>query len=311
MKKMLSVLVAITLLFTICIPAFAGANVDALGDAQQKEIATLVLSAINLGNKLDTTMERSAIVNTVVNGISDFAPYKAAYDSVDNSTAINTIVTVAVNAVKADVTDESVGFTSTNAAILITAITNAITSKVAPETTTQPTTPSTEPESGSQTVIYIVDLLAKLSYEQISDTLISLVGNKALTVADATIVINALYARGTITLEQRDALLKAIVSDEASTNVVDKFFQDYTPTDLSQLFRGFGDSIGKMTSALADLFRSASGGSGSGSTTTKPSGSGSSASDIPATGDYAIPAVAAIAVAAGLALVLTKKKKDD
>ena len=45
--------------------------------------------------------------------------------------------------------------------------------------------------------------------------------------------------------------------------------------------------------------------------TTKSSSSKSSTASIPKTGDVAIYAVAGVAVAAGLALVLTKKSKDS
>ena len=45
--------------------------------------------------------------------------------------------------------------------------------------------------------------------------------------------------------------------------------------------------------------------------TTKSSSSKSSTASIPKTGDVAIYAVAGVAVAAGLALVLTKKNKDS
>ena len=60
MKKVMSVLVVLSLLFTVCIPAFAGANVDALTGAQQKEIAGLVLAAVEKGNDPET--DRKSVV---------------------------------------------------------------------------------------------------------------------------------------------------------------------------------------------------------------------------------------------------------
>lgn len=302
MKKIISVLVIVSLMFVACIPAFAGANVDALTDTMQKEVATLVLESIEAGNDCETIKGRSAVKLAVINGIADYTPYKEAYDSGEES--ISAIVSLAITAVRADHE-----FSESAAAMLTTAITNAIIEKIDPEaTTTEPTNPDVTQGSSAEAPEYIVKLLTNLSYSQIESTLISLVGNQVITVDQAKAVADELKANGTITAEQKDKLYAAVVSPEAGTNVVDNFFDGYTPTDLAQLFRGFGDAIGQMTDALANLFRS---GSSSDEPTTTPNGSGSNPSDIPATGDYAIPAVAAVALVAGLALVLTKKKKDD
>ena len=102
--------------------------------------------------------------------------------------------------------------------------------------------------------------------------------------------------------------MKAITSDEASTGVLDEIFKGYTPSDLAQLFRGFGDAISTITSALAGLLKGNSNGGNGGNNN---GGNTSNPTDIPATGDYAIPAVAAVALVAGVALVLTRKKHDD
>lgn len=304
MKKTISVLVIVSLLFAACIPAFAGANVDALTDTMQKEVATLVLESIEAGNDCETIKGRSAVKLAVVNGITDYTPYKEAYESGEES--ISAIVSLAVTAVRADHE-----FSESAAAMLTTAITNAIIEEINPEAaTTEPAKPDVTQGSSAEAPKYIVQLLTNLSYTQIESTLISLVGNQVITVDQAKAVADELKANGTITAEQKDKLYAAVVSPEASTNIVDNFFDGYTTTDLAQLFRGFGDAIGQMTDALANLFRSGSSGD---EPTTDPNGSGtgSNPSDIPATGDYAIPAVAAVALAAGLALVLTKKKKDD
>ncbi len=304
MKKIMSVLVIVSLLFVACIPAFAGANVDALTDTMQKEVATLVLESIEAGNDCETIKGRSAVKSAVINGIADYTPYKEAYAGGEES--ISAIVSLAVTAVRADC-----GFSESAAAMLTTAVTNAIIEEIDPEaTTTRPSDSDTTAGSSAEAPKYIVQLLSNLSYSQIESTLITLVGNQVITSDQAKAVADELKSNGTITAEQRDKLYEAVVSPEASTNALDKFFDGYTTTDLAQLFRGFGDAIGQMTDALANLFRSDS----SNEEPTTSSGgsvSSSSSSEIPATGDYAIPAVAAVALAAGLALVLTKKKKDD
>ena len=320
MKKVLSVLIAISLSFAMVIPAFAGEKVDALTDAQQKEIATLVLDSINKGNDVETAMGRSSIKQDVIAGISDFSPYKIAYRA--NPDSIKFTVSLAITAVK-----EDVAFSDSAAGMLTTLISKAIADEVVPaETVTRPSgedngneeDPDTNVDVGTDTQ-YIVDLLSNLSYEKIRSVLVSLVGNGAITVDEAELIIKALYANGSITHEERNLLLEAIKSDEAQTNVVDNIFEGYTPTDLAQLFRGFGDAINYITSGLADLLRSAGSSNGGSETPDSPddgSNGGdtttpSNPTDIPPTGDYAIVSVAGVALAAGLVLVLTRKKKGN
>lgn len=306
MKKVMSVLIVLSLLFTVCVPAFAGANVDALTDAQQKQVADLVLASVEKGNDPETIMGRTVIKNNVLAGITDYSEYKAAYDS--DASSIRALVSEAVTAVKADA-----GFSESAAAALTTLITGAIIDKIdPPETTTGgTTTPSTPSEGLSDELQKYVDVLSKLNAKQIESVLVSLIGNKVITLDDGKAIVNELYKNKTITAEERDTIMAAISSDEATTGVLDEIFKGYTPADLAQLFRGFGDAISTITSALANLFKGGdngnnNGNNGSSSNTSNPT-------DIPATGDYAIPAVTAVALAAGVALILTRKKngKDE
>ncbi len=303
MKKVMSVLVVLSLLFTVCVPAFAGANVDALTDTQQKEIAGLVLAAVEKGNDPETIGGRNLIKSSVMSGIKDIAPYKTAYKS--DASSIKTLVSEAVTAVKADV-----GFSQSAAASLITLLTGAIIDVINPtETTTGGTTkPSTPDPELSEDLQKYVDVLSKLNAKQIESVLVSLIGNKVITVDDGKAIVNALYKNKTINAEEKETILKAITSDEASTGVLDEIFKGYTPSDLAQLFRGFGDAISTITSALAGLLKGNSNGGNGGNNN---GGNTSNPTDIPATGDYAIPAVAAVALVAGVALVLTRKKHDD
>lgn len=303
MKKVMSVLVVLSLLFTVCVPAFAGANVDALTDAQQKEIAGLVLAAVEKGNDPETIGGRNSIESSVIAGITDYSAYKTAYES--DAGSIKTIVSAAVTAVKDDA-----GFSKSAAASLTTLLTGGIIDVINPtETTTGgTTTPSTPDPELSEDLQKYVDVLSKLNAKQIESVLVSLIGNKVITVDDGKAIVNALYKNKTINAEEKETILKAITSDEASTGVLDEIFKGYTPSDLAQLFRGFGDAISTITSALAGLLKGNSGGNGGNGS---GSGNTSNPTDIPATGDYAIPAVAAVALAAGVALVLTRKKHDD
>lgn len=303
MKKVMSVLVVLSLLFTVCVPAFAGANVDALTGTQQKEIAGLVLASVEKGNDPETIGGRKLIKSSVIAGITDYSAYKTAYES--DAESIKAIVSEAVTAVKDDA-----GFSQSAAASLTTLLTGGIIDVINPtETTTGgTTTPSTPDPELSEDLQKYVDVLSKLNAKQIESVLVSLIGNKVITVDDGKAIVNALYKNKTINAEEKETILKAITSDEASTGVFDEIFKGYTPSDLAQLFRGFGDAIGTITSALAGLLKGNSGGNGGNGS---GSGNTSNPTDIPATGDYAIPAVAAVALAAGVALVLTRKKHDD
>lgn len=100
----------------------------------------------------------------------------------------------------------------------------------------------------------------------------------------------------------------------SGSNVLDKLFPDFSNGDFSDLFKGFSDSFSQIGGAISGLLSGLGIGGGSGNkteTTTKSSSSKSSTASIPKTGDVAIYAVAGVAVAAGLALVLTKKSKDS
>ena len=106
----------------------------------------------------------------------------------------------------------------------------------------------------------------------------------------------------------------------SGSNVLDKLFPDFSNGDFSDLFKGFSDSFSQIGGAISGLLSGLGIGGGSGNntetttkkaSTTKSSSSKSSTASIPKTGDVAIYAVAGVAVAAGLALVLTKKNKDS
>lgn len=69
--------------------------------------------------------------------------------------------------------------------------------------------------------------------------------------------------------------------------------------------------IGKAFETIKGLFGGGNKGGDSPTTTTSKGGSSTTKGKIPQTGDVALFSVAGVAVAAGIALVLTKKKKED
>ena len=307
MKKVLAVFIAISLLFVMCVPAFAGENVDALTDEKQSEIARLILAAVEQGNDVNTIPGRTQIGMSVVNGISDLDSYKEAYEADENS--IKEIVSAAVGAVKADV-----GFSDTSANMLISEVTGDIRDKINPPETTEPqtdeSTEETQPLNDNIGTYY--DLLSKLPFDQLKSVLVTLLGNGVLNQTDAKYIIDKLKKEGKFSDSQIQELIDAIGSEDASKNSLEKFFEGYTPTDLAQLFRGFGDAISTMTSALANLLRTDEGEGGNGNNSSNNNNNNqSNPTDIPPTGDYAIPAVTTVALLAGAAFVLTRKKTEE
>ena len=126
-------------------------------------------------------------------------------------------------------------------------------------------------------------------------------------------LINSMKLRTSATITGR----YQAANGEGSSN---KLFPDFSNGDFSDLFKGFSDSFSQIGGAISGLLSGLGIGGGSGNktetttkkaSTTKSSSSKSSTASIPKTGDVAIYAVAGVAVAAGLALVLTKKSKDS
>lgn len=139
MKKFSSILVALVMLFALCIPAFAGANVDAL-EEPAKEIATLVIAAKEEGN-IDVVNNQEAVGSYVVSHVKDINVYA-------DETVRDNAVKTAFDAMRADKYHQTLGsFNGTNWKTLQTVIKDALKEGVEhptlPTDPTNPTDPST------------------------------------------------------------------------------------------------------------------------------------------------------------------------
>ena len=306
MKKFLAMLISISLLLTVCVPAFAGESVDALTDEQQKQIATLVLDAIDAGNSVSTTTGRNQIKNSVINGL-DLDELTQAYN--DSPETVNNNVIAAIEAVKSDLS-----FSDDIAKTLEADINLGIKKKVAPEEDTTTPPAGDDGESGTNEEIRdsidaVIQVVSNLPYDQAKDVIVTLLGNGVINKTEAEYIAKQLMSSGKITADQYQDLIATLNSDEANKTILDKIFEGYTPADLSQLFRGFGDALSTIATAIANLLRDGS--------SDDPSNNGGNnnkntdAPDIPATGDYTLTAVTTVALLAGAAFVLTRKKKDE
>lgn len=136
MKKFSSILVALVMLFALCIPAFAGANVDALAEGPAKEIATVLITAktveqMDLANM--PAEEVGAYVAAHVQDINDYA------DAATREAAVD----AAFQALEADNYNRTWGFRPANWRALPAAVKTALQEAVErPTLPTNPTDPS-------------------------------------------------------------------------------------------------------------------------------------------------------------------------
>lgn len=138
MKKFSSILVALVMLFALCIPAFAGANVDALGEPA-KEIATVLITAKETEQMDLVNMSAEDIGTYVATHVKDINAYA------DEATR-NAAVDDAFNALAADNYNRQWGFNKAVAKwrALPDAVKTAL--QEAAERPTLPTNP-TDPEN--------------------------------------------------------------------------------------------------------------------------------------------------------------------
>lgn len=294
MKKILSVVLAVSLVFIMCLPAFAGASIDAL-EGNTKTIAEIVDSKLSDTNKAANDAQRSQITGAVVSGLNmdDFKDMSEA--------DILAAVRQAVDAVTAD----GKSINPNDAQTLASDIAVGINKKANPSDVTNPTvtpdekTPDTD-DSSNTDENSVVDTVKGLPYNTIKQIIVTLVNNKAITKDQAKDVAKTLNSMKVLTDSQRKDLEKSIESGEAGNGIFQDLFNGYTPLDLSQLFRGFGDAIGTITSGLANLLRGGS----------KLINKGGNSTDFEnvTTGDHSFAYVGIAAAIAGAGLLLTRKK---
>lgn len=135
MKKFSSILVALVMLFALCIPAFAGANVDALEEGPAKEIATLLIAAKETEQMDLANMPAQDIGNYVATHVKDINAYADA-------TTRDAAVDAAFKALQADNYNRTWGFKVADWKALPAAVKTALQEAVErPTLPTDPTTP--------------------------------------------------------------------------------------------------------------------------------------------------------------------------
>lgn len=138
----------------------------------------------------------------------------------------------------------------------------------------------------------IINALSKLEYDQIQKTL------------------DEMKTGGYISDEAYKTLSDEVKVQESVAASVSESIANSGETTTSPI-DGVKDFFGNIINGIMGLFGGGDSSDDGNTTTTKKSTSGSNNTSIPKTGDIALYSVAGVALVAGLALVLTKKKNDN
>lgn len=138
MKKFSSILVALVMLFALCIPAFAGANVDALAEGPAKEIATVLITA--------KTVEQMDLANMPAEEVGAYvAAHVKDINAYADATTRDAAVDAAFKALQADNYNRTWGFKVADwkalPAAVKTALQEAVERPTLPTNPTNPTNP--------------------------------------------------------------------------------------------------------------------------------------------------------------------------
>ncbi|MEG0546432.1 MAG: hypothetical protein RR552_04500 [Oscillospiraceae bacterium] len=283
MKKFLSVILAITMMAMMAVPAFAwvGTNVSKMPEGPAKKIAEAILNAkyegaqpidpeeiatiaVNSLNKSDlnaATLERDILEAANVSGLDNQSAFRDDDDGNPKPKKVALINALSVklgNLMGVELTTMASATTTTTPATVPTTTTTTT-------TTTAPSTPDGSTPDGSSTTKK--PLLPPLPPMTDKD------GN-------------------TIAPPDADAINGKV--QEVIGGIVDFF---------TGLFGGIGGGGAADPTDPTDPTEEDT-------TTDDGSGSDEIVDDVPQTGDIALYSVASVALVAGIALVLTKKKKD-
>lgn len=364
-KKTISVILAVVMMFSMCIPAFA---VTAAGDAinalegNQKLLAEFFLVGYNeleeSGTAMNISNVRTKYIGTAtVAGYVDSIDLSSGYDVPALQANLEGDITAAYAAV---FTDANLKYSSSWLNNLVTNSRNLLNAKISDfiilfGSICQSLTSEHEIEMANMLIKILNetdylpsteegrDGIAAYIYENFSDpeglyALYKEDSNAVTSLADTIVravwsdnasssklgVYNSVDPEG-VSTEGPGSLTAAAIADrfnpefrdrkikDSINDTLDKFFPDFTLDDFTDMFGGMGESLNKIISAVSGLLGGIFGGGNDDTptTTTKPSTADNDDFSNTKTGDVAVYAVASVALVAGLALVLTKKKKED
>ena len=301
MKKTLSVLLAVCLVFAMCIPAFAK-SVDAGKKSAVSARAREVIAELNAEPTTDEEGNEVEKISTTEEAA------KAIFDAIKKAGASN----AAEANDAADQLYNNGDFAYNNDKEFESEIYKLVKAEAAKDGAFDDAEPSDSDIIAKITAIFNDDSLSIT--DKISKAVQELVG---LPIEQVENILNTLHNNGTIddnTYNQiSDALNNASISNLPSL--------DGLNIDGSSL-GGIGDLLSGLLGMLGLGGGDSGDGSGSGSSSGSGSGSSSSGSGSKGssssfegktakTGDYAVASIAGVAALAGVAFVLTRKKTED
>lgn len=293
MKKTLSVLLAVCLVFAMCIPAFAK-SVDAGKKSAVSARAREVIAELNAEPTTDEEGNEVEKISTTEEAA------KAIFDAIKKAGASNA-------AEANDAADQLY-----NNGDIENEVYKAIKAEAAKDGAFDDAEPSDSDIIAKITAIFNDDSLSIT--DKISKAVQELVG---LPIEQVENILNTLHNNGTIddnTYNQiSDALNNASISNLPSLDGLNidgsslGGIGDLLSGLLGMLGLGGGDSGDSSGSGSGSDSGSGSSNSGSGSKGSSSSFEGKTAK----TGDYAVASIAGVAALAGVAFVLTRKKTED
>lgn len=293
MKKVIAAIVALSLVFALCMTSFAAGSLDSATEKQLKDDVYKAL--VNVMYKADPKLADKAVSGLQEKGYAkDVIAYGVTLVQADSSMA---------SAIKADRLELF------NAAL--EAASEITDPKVTMPSTTAPTTSTTEATTsgGGGSLFPDIDIsdilpdgfpeLPDINFDEIvsAEELIQKLKDAGIPASAMQTVVDALHRAGVI--------------DDDMYNDATNLINANEPTSESSNEGGIGGFLGGIFDKVSGLFGGLFGG---GDDTTGDSGSNSGSSDefgaSDATGDTALISVVAVAAVAGAALLLTKKKED-
>lgn len=285
MKKVIAAILALSLVFALSLTSFA----DYLPDEEQ---------------------HLTTIYNTVKNGPGNAALSKAQIKSLQDNGFDKPVIRYCLDKLKANGSIDDTRYTN-----LITALEAApdtakptITMKPGTDPTATTAAPTTSPSggSGTGTTSGSGSLLPDLTLPNLPDiTLPDINFDELVSASD---LIQRLKDAGIPASAMQtvvDALHSAGAIDDDMYNEATNLINANEPTSESSNEGGIGGFLSGIVDTISGLFGGGTGDAGTGS------GSSDEFGGSQATGDTALISVVAVAAVAGVALLLTKKKKED
>lgn len=318
MKKFLAVLLSLVMAFSFCLPAFAE-DTTASGGGIGDILGGITLPDVDLGGAVDTIKQLVGIIinsngkmdEAVIAEIITLLGKLAGNEKVDPDTVLKILNALTKGGNSGGNTPNPDAPAGGSVRSALDALTDDqrdyISGLIDVYLTTDFDNNDYNDKDGNPAynpakVTALINAMSRMDYADIQKVLDELHSSKNAKGEDITPALTD-EAYGVLTAE-------VVRQEEVSKNNAATAGPTEATTSAIDGVKGF---IGKAFETIKGLFGGGSNGGDPNTTTTTTSKGGSSTTKgkIPQTGDVALFSVAGVAVAAGIALVLTKKKKED